>query len=63
MQEPDCHATLASLFAMAADPQRVFAGVCEQRLLPAGSHEDCAPERLPAELQANVSIGATEASA
>lgn len=48
--------TLASLFAAAADPQRVFAGVCEQRLLPAGSAEDCSPERLPAQFQANVGI-------
>ena len=54
-QEPECHATLASLFSAAAEPHRVFAGVCEQRLLPAGSSEDCLPEQLPAELRSHVS--------
>jgi Glycosyltransferase (GlcNAc) len=54
-QEPECHATLASLFAAASESHRVFAGVCEQRLLPAGSSEDCLPEQLPAELRSHVS--------
>jgi len=53
-RESDCHATLAALFKAAAAPHRVFAGVCEQRLLPNGSAEDCAPERLPPALQNNV---------
>lgn len=54
LQEPECYATLVSLFAVALEPQQVFTGVCEQRMLPAGSAEDCAPERLPAELQSHV---------
>ncbi len=35
-------------------PGRVYAGVCQQNFLPAGSPEDCAVERLPVEFRGNV---------
>ena len=35
-------------------PGRVYAGVCQQNFLPAGSREDCAVERLPEEYRGNV---------
>ena len=54
-RDPGCAATLADLFAKAAVPNRIYAGVCEQNLLPRGSEEDCRPEALPKMLRDNVS--------
>lgn len=36
-------------------PSRVFAGVCQQNFLPAGSPEDCMVGQLPEALQSQVS--------
>eukprot|EP00208_Stichococcus_sp_RCC1054_P007299 CAMPEP_0206144974 /NCGR_PEP_ID=MMETSP1473-20131121/25992_1 /ASSEMBLY_ACC=CAM_ASM_001109 /TAXON_ID=1461547 /ORGANISM="Stichococcus sp, Strain RCC1054" /LENGTH=419 /DNA_ID=CAMNT_0053541011 /DNA_START=141 /DNA_END=1400 /DNA_ORIENTATION=- len=55
-REPECHLTLKDMFEKAALPGRVYAGVCQQNFLPAGSPEDCAVERLPPTLQGNVRV-------
>lgn len=55
-REPECHPTLANMFKQAVIPERVFAGVCQQNFLPAGSEEDCAVIRLPPKLQPNVRL-------
>mmetsp|Transcript_11284 Transcript_11284/g.33926 ORF Transcript_11284/g.33926 Transcript_11284/m.33926 type:complete len:431 (-) Transcript_11284:848-2140(-) len=55
-REPECHPTLKDMFAKAALPDRVYAGVCQQNFLPAGSKEDCAVNQLPEKYQSHVKI-------